>query len=530
MKLFKGFVWVLLTAMLFTACAPAAQTTTTTGGAEATQAPAPAKVVDTNRVVNVAYTAICKNFDNTTTVGIAEQACINQVYDSLLYKDFEGNLKPSLAKEWKISDDGLIYTFVLRDDVKWSDGKPFVADDVKASFDYYSTRPGVSWFFAEQIKETKVVDAHTVELTLTKPNAAFLVSMGLPQYGFIMAKHVIDQYGDTIGSTMESIAGTGAYTVVDWQTDVSVTFKAKEDYWQGPVDIKNLVLLKVADLNSAVVALQTGELDVYFNPVKGSAYDTLSKSDKVKIDEFLSARNEAVYMYYKSGMFSDLRMRQAVAYALNKEEALTVAAEGRGVPVQYPGDIGIRMAGNPDIKPSITYNQDLEKAKALVKEAGMEGAKIVVKSYNTEPYATLGTYIQNVLVKIGLDATAEQMERATFIDAVEKEEVMIMPFTWVGSTYDIDEILNTSVYSKNAGLSANYGYYIDEEMDKLVDASRAAPTTEERLKIEQQIIEKFMADVPFVTLYAVRYAIPHSAELTMDNPQSLTAYTLKWVK
>ncbi|MEA4811328.1 MAG: ABC transporter substrate-binding protein [Anaerolineaceae bacterium] len=531
MKHFKGLIGVLLVAILLAACAPAAAPTSSSPESTAASQPAaPAKAVDTNRVVNIAYTAICKNFDNTTNLGLAEQACINQVYDSLLYRDFEGKIQPNLAKEWKVSDDGLIYTFSLRDDVKWSDGQPFTAEDVKASFDYYKTRPGVSWFFAEHIKETKVVNPYTVEVILNKPNAPFLVSMGLPQYGFIMAKHVLDKYGDKIGATMESIVGTGPYVVTDWKTDVSVTFKAKEDYWKGPVDVKNLVLHKIPDMNSAVVALQTGELDVYYNPVKGTAYETLSKAPKVKIAEFLSARNEAVYMYCKSGMFADLRMRQAVAYALSKEEALTVAAEGRGVPVQYPGDIGTRMAGNPDIKPSITYNQDLEKAKALVKEAGMEGAKIVVKSYNTEPYATLGTYIQNVLVKIGLNATAEQMERATFLDQLEKEEIMIMPFTWVGSTYDIDEILLTAVYSKNVGSSANYSYYIDPEMDKLVDASRAETDAAARLKINQQIIEKFMKDVPFVTLYAVQYAIPHSAELTMENPQLLSAYQLKWVK
>lgn len=534
----KAMVVFLLLAMVLSACSPAPQETAAPSKAEAEQAPAaageaPAAVadgIDTNRVVNVAYPAICKHFDNTASFGVAEQACLSQIYDGLLTRDFEGNLYPGLATEWTVSDDSVTYTFKLREDVKWSDGEPFTAEDVKASFDYYASQPSVSWFYADVIKETNLIDQYTVEIVLHKPNVPFLRSMGQDQYGFIMAKHILEKYGDQVGRTMESVVGTGPYVLTDWKTDTSVTFKAKEDYWREPAEVKNLVFHKIPDMNAAVVALQTGELDVYYNPVKGTAYETLKAASNVVIDEFVSARNEGVYMYVPSGTFSDVRMRQAVAYAISKEDMITVAAEGLGSPIQYPGDIGTRMAGNPDVVPSITYNQDLEKAKALVIEAGMEGASVVVKSYNTEPYATMGTYLQNVLSQIGLNATVEQMERATFLDQLEKGEVEILPLAWVGSMYDIDEVLNTSLYSKNAGTSANYSFYSDPEMDQLIDDSRAATSQEERLALESQIIEKFMQDVPFVSVYAVTYAIPHSAELTMDNPQSLSGYLLKWAK
>lgn len=545
----KVLVGIMLVAMVLSACSPAAPAAPAApSSTDAPQAPAPADAtqapaapapatdapaapaVDTNRVVNVAYPQICKHFDNTANFGIPEQGCLDQIYDGLLTKDFDGTLHPGLATEWKVSEDAATYDFKLREDVKWSDGEPFTAEDVKASFDYYASQPAVSWFYADVIKETNVIDPYNVQIVLHKPNVPFLRTMGQDQYGFIMAKHILEKYGDQVGRTMESVVGTGPYVLTDWKTDTSVTFKAKEDYWREPAEVKNLVFHRIPDMNAAVVALQTGELDVYYNPVKGTAYETLKAAPNVKIEEFVSARNEGVFMYNPSGTFSDVRMRKAVAYAVSKEDMITVAAEGLGSPIQYPGDIGPRMAGNPDKVPSITYNQDLDKARALVKEAGMEGAEVVVKSYNTEPYATMGTYLQNVLTQIGLNAKVEQMERATFLDAMEKGEVEILPLAWVGSMYDIDEVLNTALYSKNAGTSANYSFYIDEEMDRLVDESRAVTNQEERLALESQIIEKFMAEVPFVSTYAVTYAIPHSAELTMDNPQSLSGYLLKWAK
>jgi peptide/nickel transport system substrate-binding protein len=223
-------------------------------------------------------------------------------------------------------------------------------------------------------------------------------------------------------------------------------------------------------------------------------------------------------------------MRRAVAYALNKEDALTVAMDGLGQVVNYPGDIGSAMTANPDFTPEITYEQDLPKARELVKEAGYEGASVVVKSYNTDPYAILGVYLQGVLNEIGLKATVEPMERATFLAQRNAGSAAIFPMGWVGQAYDIDEVLGSCLYSANQGSGGNNSFYSDPQMDELIEAARATSDVAARKEIYKKIVDKFMDEVPFVALFAMKGAVPRNAQLTTDNPRTYRLIDYTWVR
>jgi peptide/nickel transport system substrate-binding protein len=203
--------------------------------------------------------------------------------------------------------------------------------------------------------------------------------------------------------------------------------------------------------------------------------------------------------------------------------------DGLGQIITYPGDIGPAMTANPDFVPEITYPQDVEKAKELVKEAGKVGASVVIKSYNTDPYATIGTYLQGVLNDIGLKATVEPMERATFLSQLDAEMCEIFPLGWVGSAYDIEEVLGAALYSANIGTAGNDSFYIDAEMDAMIEAARADSNVEKRKELYKKVVNKFMEEVPFVSTFAFKSAIPRRADLTTDNPKSYQMFDYRWV-
>lgn len=485
---------------------------------------APAK----GRTVNFAYQAIANSFIHGKVIGMAEAHSLAQVYDTLILKDFDGKFHPNLAERWEISPDGMEYTFYLRKDVKWSDGVKFTAKDVEFTFDYLAKAPAFSWIFDVNIDHMEVPDDHTIKIFMRKPNALFISTLASTSNSLIMSKHGFDKYGDEYGSAVDKIIGTGAYVVTEWKPDVSITYKAKKDYFKGEPAIKGIKLHRITDTNAAIVAIQTGELDLLLTPINGSAYKTLSGNKDVVIGEYTSARNEAIYMYCKDGLFSDVRMRRAVAYAINKEDILTVAMDGLGKIINYPGDIGPAMTANPDYVPSITYPQDVEKAKALVKEAGKVGAPVVIKSYNTDPYAVIGTYLQGVLNEIGLKATVEPMERATFLSQLDAEMCSIFPLGWVGSAYDIEEVLGCSLHSANIGSAGNDGFYINPEMDAMIEAARGEADPQKRKGLYKKVVEKFMEDVPFVSTFAFISAIPRRADLTTDNPKSYQLFDYRW--
>lgn len=196
-------------------------------------------------------------------------------------------------------------------------------------------------------------------------DASRLALMCNVQYGGVFSKKAYEEYGEEYGTSVDKIVSSGPYVATAWEDNVSVTFEARDDYYGTPVDLKHLKYVAIADVNAAVVALQTGELDLYYNPVSGVALDTLRMADNVAISEALTCRNESIYMNCENGLFTDVRMRQAVAYAINKEEALEVCGSGLGEVVTYPCDLGDRVVGNPDFEPSITYEYNVEKAKAL---------------------------------------------------------------------------------------------------------------------------------------------------------------------
>ena len=481
-----------------------------------------------DRLVNFAYQGITSSFNVRNNLGTAEAITMAQVYDTLLTKDMDGTFRPNLADSWDISEDGLEYTFHLNKDVKWSDGVDFTAADVEFAFNYLAETPMFSWIYKTNIARMEIVDDDTIKIFVHKPNALFISLLAQPSYGNIMSKHGFEKYGEEYGTAIDKIIGTGAYKVTEWVPNISVTYEAKPDYFKGEAVFKRAKLHRINDHNTASVALQTGELDIYVVPIGGAVYNTLIGNKNIVMGEYISARNEGVYMYCKDGMFADVRMRRAVAHAVNKEDYLAVGMDGLGQIINYPGDIGSAMTANPDFVPAMQYEHDVEKARALVKEAGYEGASIVVKSYNTDPYATLATYIQGVLTEIGLVATVEPMERGTFLAQINAEAVPILPLSWNGQTYDIEEVLGNSLYSQSVGSAGNYSFYIDEEMDRMVEAARGTNDVAKRKELYRAIVDKYIEDMPFVPMFAMKSAIPRRVDITTDNPRSLRLFDYRW--
>jgi peptide/nickel transport system substrate-binding protein len=134
------------------------------------------------------------------------------------------------------------------------------------------------------------------------------------------------------------------------------------------------------------------------------------------------------------------------------------------------------------------------------------------------------------LNEIGLKTTVEPMERATFLAQRNAGSTPIFPLGWVGQAYDIDEVLGSCLYSHNQGSGGNNSFYSDPEMDSLIEAGRAESNVEARKEIYKKIISKFMEDVPFVALFAVKGAVPRSAELTTDNPRSYRLFDYVWAR
>ena len=282
-----------------------------------------------HREVVYGSASMITSFDMKNITSANDMQAADQVYDTLVRK-INHEIVGYLAESYEISDDGKEYTFHLRQGVTWSDGTPFTAADVEFSSEYIRDEcPQWQWLYKD-LEDVEVVDDHTVVYHFTIADASRISTMGSTNYGGIFSKAAYEKYGDEYGSSADKVVGTGPYVITDWKENEYVKFEAREDYYMGAASIKKLKYVAIADANAAVVALQTGELDQYMNPISGVNLQNLRNANNVTIDEFYTCRNESVYMNCQTGIFTDVRMRKAVAYGINKEECLAVCADGQG--------------------------------------------------------------------------------------------------------------------------------------------------------------------------------------------------------
>lgn len=476
-----------------------------------------ASASDTSDEVVIGIPKVTESFDFYNTTNGYESYSTAQVYDTLVKKDADGKIAPSLADSWDINDDGTQYTFHLHPGVKFSDGSDLKASDVVYSMNQAINSAYTSWIYEPLVASCEATDDTTVVLTLNKASASFLDYLSNPMYFAVLSESACTEMGDDYGTAADKIVGTGPYIVTSWNPGESVVYEANDDYFEGAPAIKNAELKQITDSNTAVIALQTGELSAYFDDIPGVSYDDIKNTDSLNLVDYPSSIYFEVIMNCETGIFSDATVRQAVAYAVDRENMLTVGAESIGTVADYPGDRDGYTAGDPELEDT-WYGLDMDKAKELISDAGVEGESVVIKTYSDDPYPALATVLQNALTDIGLKATVSQMERSSMIDEVlDKGDYDIAICRWAAGTTDMDEIMSGSLSTASIGSPGNWSRYSNPDMDDILTKAGSESDEEVRKELYTQAIEIFDQDVPQIPLYYPNGSRAYNKSLTIED-------------
>ena len=464
-----------------------------------------------DRELIVGVPEINVNFNPYYTVNGNDLLGKNQIYDYLVTKGKDGKIEGSLAESYDVATDGLEYIFYLRKGVKFSNGSELKASDVKFSIDKNMNSPYTADGFVD-VEKCEVVDDYTISIQMKTPSVSFLEKL-TDWFGAIVNEEVVKEYGDDFGNTTESAIGTGPYILKEWQPGEVCTFESNPNYFKGEADIKKIKFKAIKDSNAAVIALQTGEIDLYASDLPEISIDMLMKNEKLNVLEYSSNMYMFVLLNTESGVFSDVRMRQAVAYAVDREKMLMVGTEGYGTIVDYPG--GPDFTGNPNLK--TWYSQDTEKAKKLVKEAGMEGKGIIIKTRAMSSFPKLATSLQDDLNKIGLSVEVLQMENNAFLDDVYKNGQFDIGISRYGAiTKDMDEILYGQLHSDNIGIY-NCCRYSNSEMDQLLIEAKAEMNEDKRKDIYGEVVKLFTEDAVEIPLYYTEGSRSYTKDLIIGE-------------
>lgn len=290
----------------------------------------------------------------------------HQLYETLIRRDADGNLEPALATEWDQSEDGLTYTFTLREGVKFHDGTEMTSEDVKFSLERFAD-PDIQIysFLLTTLDSVEAPDPRTVVVKMKTPNPMFLAGAALT---FVIPRSIAEKPDDYLETNS---VGTGPFTLVEHDRGQGFTLERFEDYWGEPAGFKNVDVRRIDDANARVSALRSGQVD-FISPLPPQNVEQLS--DDYKVQSTVDGSSFAVAFDLESpgeaGAVADERVREAMSLAINREEIVDLSLMGLGAPY---GGVGPQQEGSDQV-PMI--EQDVDRAKQLIQEAGAEGESI----------------------------------------------------------------------------------------------------------------------------------------------------------
>ncbi len=456
-------------------------------------------------VLVVGQIAEPKSIDPQAVTAVNDFRILMNVYDGLVrYKSGALEVEPALASSWEISEDGLEYTFQLRDGIKFHDGSAFTADAVKFTFDrmldkshpYHETGPFPLAFFFSAVKEVQVLDKLSVKFILNAPFAPFLSNLAYPT-GLIVSPAAVKKYGKDFG---RHPVGTGAFAFQKWESNSHVIVERNAEYWDGVPKLEAVVFRPITDANTRVAEMLSGGIDMMVE-VPPDNLSEIVKDPAFSVYEQAGPHLWFLILNAKEGPFKDKRMRQAVNYAIDKKAIVDKILQGTAVVADGPTPPAFAWAHNDALVP---YAYDPDKAKALIKEAGFENAEL--RFYVTEGGSgmldpvTMGTAIQADLAKVGLKVTIETYEWNTFLGKVNpglEGKADMAEMAWM--TNDPDTLpflaLRTAAWPDKGGF--NSGYYSNPAVDELLEKARQSTDQAERASLYKKMQEIVYDDAPW---------------------------------
>ena len=458
-----------------------------------------------DNVLVVGQVAEPKSLDPQGVTAVNDFRILINLYDGLVrYKDGTLEVEPALATSWKISDDGTVYTFNLRKGVKFQDGSAFNAQAVKFNFDrmlvdshpQHNTGPFPLAFFFKSIIETRVLDNDTVQFKLDKPYAPLLSNLAYPT-GLMVSPTAVKKYGKDYG---RHPVGTGPFKFARWESNRLVAVESNPNYWDGAPKLQAVVFRPITDANTRVTEILSGGIDLMVE-VPPDNVSMFADDKGFTVHEQVGPHLWFLILNMKQGPFKDIRVRQAINYAIDKQALVDNVLQGTATVATGPTPSAFSWAYNDALKP---YPYDPQKAKQLIKDAGVAGAQLTF--YVTEggsgmlnPIA-MGTAIQADLAKIGLKVKIETYEWNTFLGKVNPglaDKADMAEMAWM--TNDPDTLpflaLRTAAWPDKGGF--NSGYYSNKEVDKLLEQARASTSQQQRAKLYKKMQKIVYDDAPW---------------------------------
>ena len=408
------------------------------------------------------------------------------IFNGLTAHDGDNQVVPGLAESWDFDEETCTYTFHLAENVKWHDGEPFTAEDVKFTIEAIMDPENGSENAPnyEDVQEITVVDDHTVSFKLDAPNVAFLDYMTMA----VLPKHLLEGEDMQTSDFFRHPVGTGPYKLESWEEGQAITLVKNEDYFKGEPNIDTVVFKIVPDDNAKALQLKSGELDLALLTPKDAA--TFTEDEAYTCYDMKTSDYRGILFNFWNEYWQENRdLIPAVCYAMDRESIINAVLLGQGMPAYGP--LQRNIYNNEDVE---HYDYDPEKAKAVLEEAGCEmgddgyyyrnGEKVgfvISVGAGDQVRIDIAQIAAQQLQQIGMDVTVEIPAQ------VDWGGQMAYLIGW-GSPFDADDH-TYKVFGTDKG--ANYSGYSNELVDQYLTEARQSDDPE----VRKEAYDKFQVEL-----------------------------------
>ena len=432
------------------------------------------------------------------------------VYNGLVKYDKDMNIIGDLAESWDITDNGLVITFHLRKGVKWHDGQPFTAADVLYTYQV-TVDPKTPTAYAEDFKAVKKADGlddYTFRVTYDKPFAPALISWS----SSILPRHLLFGKDITKSELARHPIGTGPYKFKEWVAGQKIVLVSNPDYFEGRPYIDGQITRIIPDTATMFLELRAQNLGMMGLTPLQYTRQTENNLFKNNFNKYRYLSFAYTYLGYnlKNPLFTDKRVRQAISYAINKDEIISGVLLGLGKPATGPYKPG-SWAYNDNVK---KYNYDPQKARELLRETGWtklnsdgvlekDGKPFVfeiVTNQGNETRQKCAEIIQRQLKEVGITVKIRILEWSAFVtDFINKRRFDTVILGW---TIPLDpDAYDVWHSSKTKPEELNFISYNNPEADKMLEKGRSTFDQKERKKCYDRFQEILAEDQPYTFLY-----------------------------
>ncbi len=467
-----------------------------------------------DEVVVIAQTVAHSSLNPAEATGIADYTVMRTMFEGLVGFDQNFELVAELATSWEVTEDATVFDFVLREGVTFHDGTAFDAAAAKAYFDWVlddeNPIPARGRSVLSDVETVEVLGPYELRMTLSTSNAAMLSNLALANARIASPASVIDQGA----SVTRNPVGTGPYQFADWVDGQKVVVEAFDGYWGEPAAADAIEFLETTNASTRAAQLQSGEAH-FIEAVPAPLIPQIEAAAGVSIVTSGSTFARIFPLNTQIEPFSDVRVRQAMNLAIDKDVIVQVAYGGGATVMDAPFPASVFGYASQG-----AYPYDPERARELLAEAGYEdGFSFSVLTFTGDEYATVGQLMQQMFADVGLEMQLNPTERGALVDAIfQPFETTELEASLVGNatrTGDADQALTVSYYSESWPPAANnWSFYSNEEVDALIEAGRRTGDREERRAIYAEAQAIIWNDAPWVYLVSPDNVAGVADELT----------------